>query len=284
MPFCCRVLLVLLLVPLVGAIRKLHAAADIEPIVTGKAAAELFVYQGKPIHPFCINFPFDSDPAVKMQSCAGSRVEVRRHDDWLEADFPHDSGAILRQPFASYRVLAKKGTEFLIATTTSGGGSGIFDSLFWVAIDGNTLRVTTRVTGGDRCGGGLESDYRFENNFLLFSQHVTPIDILKLASGDNSKTSLEGSASSCFGRAHYEYDIANNKRKLVSITLAYDLDSNNASGEVTDRPGWTEEYADQSCFNKVYNHYIASKKAELSNAQLTSFGHDFMTTCISQPR
>lgn len=250
------------------------------PVTMGSAAAQAFLFQGKPVHPFCVDF--DEEDAVQRLSACTAADAVPRLDKrgFRTADYKPDPGFNLRQPFSSYRVLGRKGNRFLVATTTSGGGTGIFYSLFWVLLDDSTLKMAGSIAGGDRCSGGLD-DFHVRENVVEFSQHLTPEDVLRLAHAPSPEDSVEYSAISCFARAHFVYDVADEKLSLESVTLRYELGAQDQSGKVQDREGWTGLFSAQSCFNKLFNDYIGQKRSALDAALLAQFGRDFNSRCGS---
>src|SRR5439155_25200387 len=113
-------------------------------ILTSSEAAKLFVYQGKPVHPFCLFFPFDSarwEP-MELAKCTDEQVAPQAAaGGWLSADYPDDGAPRLSGAWASYRVLAKKGERFLVASDISGGGSGKFTFLVWVQLNVKQLTL-----------------------------------------------------------------------------------------------------------------------------------------------
>ena len=252
------------------------------PLTIGSAAARAFLFQGKPVHPFCVDFQADEEDAVQRLSACTAADAVPHMDKrgFLTADYKPDPGFNLRQPFSSYRVLSRKGNRFLIATTTSGGGTGIFYSLLWVHLDDSTLKMAGSIAGGDRCSGGLD-DFHVRGNVVEFSQHLTPEDVLRLADAPIAQDSVEYSAISCFARAHFIYNLADEKLTLESVTFRYELGPQDGSGMVEDRDGWTGLFSAQSCFNKLFNDYIAQKRATLDQALLAQFGRDFNSRCGS---
>ena len=253
---------------------------SVAPIAMGPQAAAAFVYRGKPVHPFCVDFPVDEHDAVnRLADCthaqAAPRIDKR---GFLTAEDEDQAHAIVRRPFSSYRIFARKGDRFLLATTTSGGGTGIFDSLLWVSLDDGSLKMAESIADGDRCSGGLD-DFDVHESAVEFSQHLTPEDVLRLAEAPFEQDSIEYSALSCFARAHFIYDAAGEKLILKSITLRYEFGAPARAGKVEDREGWTGLFAAQSCFNRLFNEHIEEKRATLDQALLRQFGQEFASRC-----
>jgi len=251
-------------------------------LTMGPQAAAGFVYQGKPLHPFCVEFPADEDNAEnRLADCthtqAAPRTDAR---GFLAAEDENQAHAMIRRPFSSYRVLGRKGDRFLIATETSGGGTGIFDSLLWVRLDESAVRMAGSIAGGDRCSGGLDG-FTILGGVVEFSEHLTPEDVLALAAVRVEQDSVEYSAMSCFARAHYIYDAAAETLALKSVTLRYELGTPDRDGRAEDREGWTGLFPAQSCFNKVFNEHIEQERATLDRTLLQQFGKEFISRCGS---
>src|SRR5438132_9457085 len=85
-----------------------------QQIVMGNAAAKQFVYNGKPVHPFCIGFPQEgsSRPGpFPLSRCSDTKVVPKSHPyGKLEAEYPREESGFFVSfpPFVSYRVLAQK--------------------------------------------------------------------------------------------------------------------------------------------------------------------------------
>ena len=144
-------------------------------VVTGDAAVRAFVFQGKPVHPFCIDFPLErssrSEP-IDLPKCTDLRVAPKSAlGGWLSAEYPKGPNdvSVSFAPYASYRVLARKSDRFLLATEKSGGGSGQFTELFWVRLGTDRIAIVKDETGGDRCLGGL-GGYQVSGTSMRFLQ------------------------------------------------------------------------------------------------------------------
>ena len=255
----------------------LAAPAAAQQIVSGNAAAQQFVYMGKPIHPFCVDFPLEgsSRPGpFPLAKCSDTKVvAANKPDGWLEADYPRKDGDffISEPPYISYRVLAKKGDRFLIASASSGGGSGQFSALFWVRLTSDQIGVAKDEMGGDRCGGSL-SGYAMEGRDIGFNVDTPAGQIIALSGIPLDKSitdQLRSGYRDCDGAAHYRYNLATEKMQLSSLKL-----------NVPDLPG-PDATNPQSCFDRLVVEYGRKKQTVLSPGALKKFAGDFAAKCTT---
>src|SRR5262245_6405476 len=164
----------------------LPAVAQPKPkIETGTKAEKFFIYEGKPLHPFCLDFPSERasrEEPVELAKCTNRKVAPKKEKNgWWSAEYPKEEGDffISFPPGISYGVLAKKDDRFLIATEHSGGGSGQFTDLFWVRLDEKQIRIVKDELGGDRCGGRLDG-YRADGAAIRFNQATPAAEIIGL--------------------------------------------------------------------------------------------------------
>ena len=187
--------------------------------------------------------------------------------------FKEDTQAGSTMPYSYYEYVGQWNSSPVVASYTSGGGSGNFTSLMSIEREGNKIRVLQGFGGGDRCNGGI-TDIRIENGALHYGQWVTPIDFLQLADDNPAELqpyeALEASAASCFGVANYE------DGKFVGITLK---STNDETGN--DRTGWSEQFTHQICFNKIYRSYLTQNKKDLSIQALKEFTGEFNRLCLA---
>ena len=242
------------------------------PILTGAAAAKLFLYAGKPIHPFCLDFPFDSSrmTPIELSRCNDTPVQPSITGTELSADYPDDGGARLSLAGISYNVLASKAGRFLIWSAHSGGGSGQFTDLFWVRLDSRQLTYEKGEIGGDRCAGRVDI-VRTEASAIRISQAVSTVDLLELASAklDPALASrLRSGYAACDGTANYRYDLRTEKPALLSVSLGRTEPEN---GDPLDP---------QICFDRLAQQYAKAKNSELNPAELKTFGRKFLQTCV----
>lgn len=240
-------------------------------ILTGTEAANLFIYLGKPVHPFCLFFPFDSDRREPMElaKCTDERVAPHATDGWLTADYPSDGAPRLSGAYVSYRVLAKKGERFLVASDVSGGGSGKFTFLFWVQLDAKQLTLVKDEAGSDRCAGRL-SGYSADGGAIRFAKSVTTSDIVDLASPSldrKVKDKLNDTPADCAGEIYYRYDLESEKMELSSLEL-----------NPEDKTAGADP---QGCFEELVQQYAKARKTTLTPDELKEFGRKFAATCVA---
>ena len=254
----------------------LTAQGDLK-ILTGSDAAKLFVYEGKPLHPFCLGFPLEASSRsgpVELAKCTDTKVVPKSPGEGrLEAEYPRTEGDffISLPPYVSYGVLAKKGQNFLIASDSSGGGSGQFSSLFWVRLTDKEISVTKDEIGGDRCAGQL-SNYVVEGAAIRFDVSTPAAEIValtgvKVASAISDK--LRAGYHACDGAARYRYDLVSEKMELSSLELS-----------VPDPAGPGTIGDPQSCFDQLVRQYARNNKLRLVPEALKDFGRVFASTCV----
>src|SRR5262245_20544536 len=133
--------------------------------VHAQSNSKRFVYRGRLLHPFCLDFTQEGATRRiphELAKCSATPVIPKNQGKgWWTAEYPHEEGEhfVSSPPYISYSVLANKGDRFLIASNSSGGGSGQFSNLFWVRLGNEQIAVVKDELGGDRCSGGL-SDFR----------------------------------------------------------------------------------------------------------------------------
>lgn len=245
------------------------------PILTRNQAATRFVYQGKPVHPFCLDFPFERSSRrnpIALVTCSDARVPFAASDSgWIEAEYPSTE----RRGSISYRVLAAAGNRFLVATEIWGGGSGDFSNLFWARLGRREIAVDRDVAGGDRCAGGL-SGYTIDGTTLRFNVSTPASDILKLAGVDVADSMLARFGpgyTSCDGEATYHYDLATRKMALSGLTLNVERSPGNSSS-LGDSARDT-----RACFDSVLRQYVRNRRRTLTPQGLKGFGRSFRTRC-----
>jgi len=103
-----------------------------ETVRTGTAAAQLFVYAGHPIHPFCLDFPYGSDRStpIELARCNDTPVQAAKDGTQLSADYPNDDGGFrhgndgagicLSRPAGARERRSTRSTDLLRSTHTAG--------------------------------------------------------------------------------------------------------------------------------------------------------------------
>ena len=83
---------------------------------------------------------------------------------------------------------------------------------------------------------------------------------------------LEATSESCFASANYFYSLTEDRENFVSVRL-YDE-------PVQDEKGRTERYRYQSCFNRIFNDYLARGKTALTPKEVDEFAARFRDECV----
>ena len=252
--------------------------------------ARYFVFRGKPIDPRCVAalVPTERGTPTQVELARCSRPgNVKIDQNYVSVEMP-DHDTILRTPFASYEVVARNGTNYILSTLSSGGGSGSFSTLLEVHRDRDALVLEHFFTEiGDRCNGGLAGAI-MTGNHLRWSVNITSSDTIelggvKLPTGD----SLEYGAQACVATADSELDLATGwKSRLVSetLTLRYFGGTSEArTGVLRDTPGWTERFKYQHCFNEYYNGFVKRGQTLLDPLAIKEFAQGFKRACVAKP-
>ena len=252
------------------------AAQSTPRIVTGEEAAKQFVYEGKAVHPFCLRFPLEASSRSRPNTLAEcTAADVGPSIDTYGFLIVRDA----RDQRAAYRVLAKKGDDFLIASEVQYGGTGQFSALFWAHLDDTQLRIVREEPGGDRCGGGL-SDYQLDGLALRFSMDATTPDILRLAGvpmvADRLIFQLRFSSLDCEGEAQFRYDLRSEERRLISLRLNSKDEYSEAAARSRTKPG-----GPQDCWDGLVRERANAGKMTLTVRELRRFGRQFVAKCLT---
>ncbi len=249
-------------------------------IVTAPAAADTFLYRGRPVHPFCVDFPLEeasrSQP-TDLARCTDRSVTPRVvRGVWFSADRPpvgdRGGGGV------EYRVLASTGDRFLLAVESSGGGSGSFSELFWVRLSNHDVRVDRDELGGDRCEGGM-SGYTIAGNTLRFyatASSKTLIGLTGVSIPDTIRHELRDAYYACDGAANYAYDLRSHRMTIETFTLAEP-----AARVPSSPPGETSA---QKCFDALVAEYAARRRLTLTPGEFRQFGAVFADRCARRSR
>jgi hypothetical protein len=253
-----------------------------------------FTYNSAPIDPLCIdalvNLADDAPSSIDLQTCgqgAGSEIHtgaLSTDADGYYTDTYKDTQQNVQASFGSYKVVGSHGNTFLLLTRSSGGGTGIFESLLLVAKDtGNTLSLVRNISGvGDRCnGGGLTAALSADGSAVDLSSNVTAFDIVTLGTGEGvtddtiqKYQDLDASAAGCYGTSSYQYMLDSGDMAFQSLKLDAD-----ASALDTD-PAYAALHPVQSCFNKLFTQYIAKGMGTLAQPGLALFAQEFESECM----
>lgn len=243
-------------------------------------AERTFIYAGAPIHPGC----FDSMEAkegdtIDLKSCtAAAKKDYFRptvKDGEINADGRDKEQ--MHPVFSSYRVLATRGTAFLIQTQMSGGGTGIFDGIEIVERQGDSLRLKKFITGGDRCVGGVNSaavkgdKLAYSSNLTAYYVIAEPTETLK-----GAYENLDSGAINCVATNDMEFDLTTGKERRLTLTLTGDWYTNGGKAEPLEAGPDKDVNA---CFDRLYNSYLLKQQTRLDAPALAAFRKTFFATC-----
>jgi hypothetical protein len=245
-------------------------------ILTGDSATARFLYRGKPVHPFCLDFPLERSSRrepISLSSCNDTRIQFQADTGgWRRAQYrpPENTSRNV-----AYRVLASAGDRFLIASEAWGYGSGQFSNLLWVYLDSSRIAVDRDVAGGDRCAAGL-SGYTVDRSAVIFGVSTTARDVVRLAGvrvPDSMRRALRSGYLACDGQATYRYDLASGRRVLSSLTLRTEGAALDVRQEGQPRPGA------QVCFDDLVREFVHTGRQKLLPDALKAFGEAFLARC-----
>lgn len=122
-------------------------------------------------------------------------------------DDPETRGG-MRPAFIAYKYLGEVEGRLAIELVGSGGGTGVFTTLFTAAREGDTLTAIDTYAGGDRCNGGI-TDASVKDGTLHYAFNITPYDVMLLngappTPGIEPYDDIAACAACCFGEALYE--------------------------------------------------------------------------------
>jgi hypothetical protein len=242
-----------------------------------------FTFRGLAIHPAAVNALYRSstgqlDLAQFKTSLVSSQWEEQ--PGWWVTEFEEDP-ATQKSPFFAYVAFAgpvNGGAElYIVSITFNAGESADVDNILLVQKSGTWLGLIRSWEEGSACSGGILNQ-RMEGENFLYSRELTPIDLLGLASGVkldlSANEDLEMTSASCFARANYVYSLTQDREDFVSVLL-YDE-------PVADEKGRTERYRFQSCFNRIFNDYLARGKTALTPKDVDEFAARFRDECVGQ--
>jgi hypothetical protein len=243
-----------------------------------------FLFNGKPVDPRCVTRLVEetSHKRVDLRGCEAEQdhSKITRRKSWIEVDGSSDGGMSI--PYDSYEVVARNGSRFVIATDWSGGGTGKFTDLIVVSKSDAAFSVEKSLLHQtDRCNGGLDNP-RVEGDKLLWSEDITPSDVVRF--GDeglsNVYSQLDGSAINCVATRNMDYDLDTGKVRFISIRLTGQFYLPH-SKFLKDEFGGAAAY--QHCFNEYYNGFVERGQTVLDPAAIKEFARGFTRACVSKP-
>jgi len=240
-----------------------------------KSEKNTLEYMGKPINPDCLEkivgmgYLVNYSESVNLKDCVTNNYEYKEEDGWLVVDYGRDEYGY--NGFFQYKVLGKVEDKFVIASTENGGGTGYFQGIGLVKMDGYNLLLDRAIVYGDRCNGGVDFEKtKVEGKILYYSKKITPADVMDTIEGSQNPNGpnypqLDYCAICCTGTSNYKYDITTGAENLISVSFQLEK-FEPVSGQSIE----------QSCFDKTYNSYIDSGITEISKKELEIFGQKFL--------
>lgn len=240
-----------------------------------------FTFHGQAVHPAAVSALYRSTTGQIDLAAFKTNLEPRQWEDqpeWWVTDFEQDpvSG---RSPFFAYAAFAgpiSDGAElYILSVTFNENEPADVSNIVLLQKNGTWLSLIRTWTEGSACNGGI-SNQRMEKDNFLYSQELTPLDLLNLSVGVplslTANEDLEVTSESCSGLANYVYNLTQDREDLVSVRL-YDE-------PVQDEKGRTERFRYQSCFNRIFNDYVARGKTALTPKEVDEFAVRFMDECV----
>lgn len=242
-----------------------------------------FTYHGVAVHPAAVSALYHAAAGRIDLSTFKTNLEVRQWEDqpgWWETDFERDP-LTGKTPFFAYAAFAgpvASGTElYILSITFNQGEPADIDNIVLIQKSGSWLSLVRVWDEGSACNGGLINQ-RMENDHFYFSRELTPIDLIGMsAEGQLDLTpnqDLEAVSESCFAAANYVYNLDQDRQDLISVRL-YDE-------PVQDEKGRTDQYRYQSCFNRIFNEYLARGQTTLLAKDIDEFAARFKKECLGR--
>lgn len=258
------------------------------------------------VHPLCVekvvgmmDFRFqagETEFAVAPCNRGFRRQKVEAHSSgWLFADDPTTEAPW--KGYFGYRVVgALNATVSLVEVQWSGGGTGIFSALAFIAgwpqgksSRGIRLATVGVVQGGDRCQGTLSDATILSPSKVRISWTITPgslfsagpsfairetvetrYDIVKLDSAGRDHARRLGSGLSdrppdCIGGTTIEFDLASGTARLAEV--------------VVDTSGLPSGSEHQQCFSRLIRESGSGPSVRFSAEQHATFTQRFEREC-----
>ena len=240
-----------------------------------------FTFHGIAVHPAAVRALYRSPTGQINLDDFETRSEARQWEDqpgWWATDFEADI-ATGRSPFFAYAAFAgpiEGGAElYILSVTFNEGEPADVDNVVLLQKSGSWLGLLRSWNEGSACNGGIHAERIDDDNFL-YARDLAPLGLLDLSIGVpldlNAHEDLEATSESCFASANFVYNLTQDREDLVSVRL-YDE-------PVKDEKGLTERYRYQSCFNRIFNDYLARAKTALTPEEVDEFAARFREECV----
>jgi hypothetical protein len=240
-----------------------------------------FTFRGVAVHPAAVRALYRSTTGLLDLAEFKTDLEALPWEEqpgWWITEFAQDF-ATGRTPFFAYAAFPGPitgGAEtYILSITFNEGEPADIDNIVLLQKNGSWLGLSRAWIEGSACNGGIEAE-RMDNDNFLYSRDLTPPDLLALSIDPRLEIApnedLEAMSDSCYAAANYVYNLTQDREDLVSVRL-YDE-------PVQDEKGRTERYRYQSCFNKVFNDYLAQGKKGLTPKEVDEFAARFRDACL----
>jgi hypothetical protein len=241
-----------------------------------------FTFRGQAIHPAAISALYRSANGQINLADFKTNLEASQWEDqpgWWITDFEEDP-VNQRSPFFAYAAFAGPaggGAEiYILSITFNAGETTDVDNILLLQKTDSWLGLIRAWNEGSACNGGILAQ-RMDGENFLYSRELTPLDLLDLSLDVrlslNAHEDLEATSESCYAAANYVYSLTQDRENLVSVRLY---------GEPkTDEKGLTDRLRYQSCFNRVFNAYLAEGKTALTPKEVDEFARRFRDECLT---
>lgn len=240
-----------------------------------------FTYGGVAVHPAAVAALYRSANGQLDLAAFKTPYEARQWEDlpgWWVTDLDQDL-ASGRTPFFAYLAFpgpVTGGAEtYILSVTFNAGEPADVSNIVLLQKSGSWLGLVRAWREGSACNGGLHNQ-RMEGDNFLYSRDLTPVDLLDLAEGVtldlDAHEDLEATEESCFAAANFVYSLTLDREDLVSVRL-YDE-------AAVDEKGRTDRLRYQTCFNRLFNDYLAQGKKALTPKEIDEFAARFRDECL----
>jgi len=267
-------------IALIGALALLGAFSACKTKIAEDVPGD-FAFRGQAIHPAAVSALYRSANGQINLADFKTNLGAGQWEDqpgWWITDFEEDP-ANQRSPFFAYAAFAGPaggGAEiYILSITFNAGETDDIDNILLLQKNGSWLGLIGTWNEGSACDGGILNQ-RMDGENFLYSRELTPGGLLDLALDVkldlNAHEDLEATSESCYAAANYVYSLTQNREDLVSVRL-YDEPK-------TDEKGLTGRFRYQSCFNRIFNAYLAEGKRALTPKEVGEFARRFRDECV----